>query len=93
MKQNKWSSRQLKKHMLPFLKAQDFSQGLAEIRRYPPRKVVGPLFSYLCSLDEIVKWRTVTAMGTVIADLAATDDRNTVNFLRHSGTPFFNLCL
>jgi hypothetical protein len=73
MKQDKSSSRQLKKRMLPFLKADDFSQGLVEIRRLPPRKVVGPLFSYLCSLDEIVKWRTVTAMGAVIGDLAATD--------------------
>ncbi|MGD8292232.1 MAG: hypothetical protein PVF37_11045 [Desulfobacterales bacterium] len=73
MKQNKSSSRQLKKQILPILKADDFSQGLVEIRRLPPRKVVGPLFSYLCSLDEIVKWRTVTAMGAVIGDLAATD--------------------
>ena len=73
MKQHKSSSRQLKKQMLPFLKADDFSQGLAEIRRLPPRKVVGPLFSYLCSLDEIVKWRAVTAMGAVIGDLAAAD--------------------
>ena len=73
MKQDKSSSRQLKKQILPFLKADDFHQGLAEIRRLPPRKVVGPLFSYLCSLDEIVKWHTVTAMGAVIGDLAATD--------------------
>ncbi len=73
MKQGKSSSRQLKKQMLPLLNADDFSQGLAEIRRFPPRIVVGPLFSYLCSLEEIVKWRTVTAMGAVIGDLAATD--------------------
>ena len=59
--------------MLPFLQADDFSKGLDEIRRLPPRKAVGPLFSYLCSLDELVKWRTVTAMGSVLSDLAASD--------------------
>ena len=73
MKQEKISSRQLKRKMLPFLQADDFSKGLAEIRRLPPRKAVGPLFSYLCSLDELVKWRAVTAMGGVLSDLAASD--------------------
>jgi hypothetical protein len=73
MKQDKISGRQLRKRILPFLQADDFNIGLAEIRRFPPRKAVGPLFSYLCSLDENVKWRTVTAMGRVISDLAAAD--------------------
>jgi hypothetical protein len=67
------SGRQLKKKMLPLLQAEDFKKGLDEIRRLPPRKAVGPLFSYLCSLDELVKWRAVTAMGKVISDLAASD--------------------
>jgi len=59
--------------MLPLLQADDFSQGLAEIRRLPVRKAVGPLFSYLCSLDELVKWHAVTAMGSVLSDLAVSD--------------------
>ena len=73
MKQDKISSRQLRRKMLPFLQADDFSRGLDAIRRLPPKKALGPLFSYLCSLDEIVKWHTVTAMGCVISDLAASD--------------------
>jgi hypothetical protein len=67
------SSRQLKKKMLPLLQAEDFIKGLAEIRRLPPRKAVGPLFSFLCSLDELVKWHAVTAMGNALTDLAASD--------------------
>ncbi len=59
--------------MLQLLLAEDFAKGLDEIRRLPPRKAVGPLFSYLCSLDELVKWRAVTAMGNVLSDLAAFD--------------------
>jgi hypothetical protein len=65
--------RQLKKRILQLLLAENFKKGLDEIRRLPPRKAVGPLFSYLCSLDELVKWRAVTAMGNVLSDLAASD--------------------
>ena len=67
------SSRQLKKRIQTLLLAENFMPGLAEIRRLPARKAVGPLFSYLYSLDELVKWRAVTAMGNVISDLAASD--------------------
>ena len=42
-----------------------------ELCRLPARKVVNPLFSFLCSLDELVKWRTVSAMGAVVSNLAA----------------------
>jgi hypothetical protein len=73
MRNEKMGGRQLKKRMLQLLQAEDFKKGLDEIRRLPPRKAVGPLFSYLCSLDELVKWRAVTAMGNVLSDLAASD--------------------
>ena len=67
------SNRQLRKKIQPLLVAEDFKKSLDEIRRLPARKVVGPLFSYLCSLDDLVKWRAVTAMGKVVSDLAASD--------------------
>jgi hypothetical protein len=69
----KISGRQLKKKMLQILRADDFVRGLDEIRRLPPRQVVNPLFSFLCSIDEPVKWRAVTAMGKVVSDLAASE--------------------
>ncbi len=67
------SGRQLKKRIQTLLLAENFMPGLAEIRRLPARKAVGPLFSYLYSLDELVKWRAVTAMGKVVSDLAVSD--------------------
>ena len=73
MKNEKMSGRQLKKKMLQLLLAEDFIKGFEEIRQLPPRKAVGPLFSYMCSLDELVKWRAVTAMGIIISDLATSD--------------------
>ena len=73
MRNDKISGRQLKKKMLQILLAEDFIKRLDEFRQLPPRRVVGPLFSYLCSLDEVVKWRAVTAMGIIISDLAASN--------------------
>jgi hypothetical protein len=69
----KISGRQLKEMILQFLQTEDFGKGLSEIRQLPRRQAVNPLFSFLCSTDAIVKWRAVTAMGTVVSDLAATD--------------------
>jgi len=73
MKKDKIGGRQLKKKMRQLLLAEDFTKGLAEIRRLPPRRAVGPLFSLLCNLDEFVKWRAVTAMGNILSDLAVSD--------------------
>jgi hypothetical protein len=35
--------------------------------------VVNPLFSFLYSLDEPVKWRAVSAMGAVVSEMAARE--------------------
>ena len=39
----------------------------------PARRVINSLFPLLCSNDEQIKWRAVTAMGAVVADLADED--------------------
>jgi hypothetical protein len=69
----KIGGRELKKKVAEFLRADDFDKGLNEISRLPARRVVNPLFSFLCSIDERVKWRAVTAMGKVISNLAESD--------------------
>jgi hypothetical protein len=73
MKNKRLGGRKLKKMVAAFLQAEDFKKGLYEIRRLPSRQVVNPLFSFLCSIDERVKWRAVAAMGHVISDLAGSD--------------------
>ncbi len=67
------SIRKLKKKICSLLIQDDFTGGLEAIRRYPARQVVNPLFSFILSGDELVKWRAVTAMGAVVADLAANE--------------------
>ena len=73
MSRNQTSSRQLKKRIQKLLLQKDLESGLAEIGRMPARKAINPLFSFLCSLDELLKWRAVTAMGEVVDRLADTD--------------------
>jgi hypothetical protein len=65
--------RQLKKIVGSLLEVEDFSKGLQEILRLPPRQSVNPLLACLCSLDEQIKWRAVAALGEVVAQLAAVD--------------------
>jgi hypothetical protein len=67
------SSRKLKKMIQKLLLQKNLESGLAEIGRMPARKAINPLFSFLCSLDELLKWRAVTAMGEVVDRLADAD--------------------
>jgi hypothetical protein len=73
MKNKKIGGRTLKRIIAELLLAEDFEQGLDAICQLPPRQAVNPLFSFLCSLDERLKWRAVRAMGRIVSDLAASD--------------------
>ena len=73
MSRHQISSRQLKKKIRTLLLQKNFESGLAEIGRLPARKAINPLFSFLCSLDELLKWRAVTAMGAIVDGLADAD--------------------
>ena len=73
MQIEKIGGRKIKKMILQDLQAEEFEQGLDAICQLPPRQAVNPLFSFLCSTDERVKWRAVTAMGRVVSALAASD--------------------
>lgn len=73
MRKNQQTGRQLKKQIQKLLLQDNFERALAEVVGIPARRAVNPLFSFLCSGDEILKWRSVTAMGVVVALLAETD--------------------
>jgi hypothetical protein len=73
MRQHQQTGRQLKKKIQTLLLQNDFESGLADIAGLPARRAINPLFSFLCSMDEVLKWRAVTAMGAVVDRLAMTD--------------------
>ena len=70
---DKISGRELKKKIFHLLQAEDFRRALDDIRRFPSRRAVNPLFSFLCRLEPLIRWHAITAMGKVVADLAETD--------------------
>lgn len=69
----KQKGRDLKRKVLEILKSDDLDQVLDELYRLPSRQVINSLFPLLCSNDEQIKWRAVTAMGAVVANLADED--------------------
>ena len=58
---------------MDLLKSEELGRALRTLRSLPARKVINPLFSFLCSTESEIKWRTINAMGAVIADLAQED--------------------
>ena len=67
------TNRQIKKKLLSLLKADDFEKTLEVFPRFPARKAVNPLFSFLYSSDERIKYRAVTALGIIVAHHAKQD--------------------
>jgi hypothetical protein len=65
--------KKLKDYIHDILTDADFIQRIGEILLLPGRKVVNYLFSNLYSKEELVKWRSVTAMGEVVSAIADSD--------------------
>jgi hypothetical protein len=65
------SHRKLKKLALNLLQSDALDYALEELGRLPARQIVNPLFGLLYHGDPIIRWRAVTAMGAVVASLAA----------------------
>ena len=63
----------LKSEILQLLEQADFDAAVREMRRFPARQAVNPLFSFFYHGDERIRWRAITAMGIIVARLAGTD--------------------
>lgn len=62
--------RPLKRYLRDRLRAEDFSTALSAILDLPARKAVNPLISFFCNDDALLRWRSVSALGVVVAHLA-----------------------
>ena len=65
-------NRELKARIVQLLGQDDFKDALETIRSIPGRQAVNPLFSLFYSGDEVIRWRAVSAMGSVVGHLADT---------------------
>jgi HEAT repeat protein len=70
MSAERLTGRELKRLLAAELAGEPFGEALERIGRLPPRRAVSPLFGLFCSREPIVRWRAVTAMGTVVSRLA-----------------------
>lgn len=62
--------RKLKIQIQEMLIKDDFPAALEEICNLPSIQVVNPLFSFFHAGNELLKWRAVTAMGSVVSMMA-----------------------
>ena len=70
MEPPKQGGRAIKRKVLKLLKSQDFDKALKDIGGLPARRVINPLFSFLYSKDEALKWAAIAAMGAIVGRLA-----------------------
>jgi hypothetical protein len=65
--------RNIKREVLNFLGQDDFEKNLEDIHKFPPKKVVNALFSFLVTTNQTIKQHTIIAMGEVVSRLAEDD--------------------
>ena len=64
------SGREVKQRVAALLEADDLKLSLQDLRELPRQRVLRTLLAALCEEAETRKWRAVTAMGLLVADLA-----------------------
>lgn len=72
----------LKNRVGELLEAPDFEKALPELKALDCKKVVSVLYAHLCQKDETIKWRAVTAMGVMVAQLAEEDVESARTIMR-----------
>lgn len=63
-------SMRMRARLRSLLASPDFEEKLPEILALPPEKAINPLLSFLCEIDEPIRWRAVRAIGRVVSSLA-----------------------
>ena len=70
---NKWKGRRLKREVFVLLREENFEQAVETMRSLPGRRVINPLFSFLCSMEPQIRWRAIKAIGEVVTSIARED--------------------
>jgi hypothetical protein len=74
--------RNIRREVLNFLEQDDFEKNLKSIHKFPPKKVVNALFSFLVTTNQTIKQHTIIAMGEVVSRLAEDDIESARIFMR-----------
>jgi len=76
------SIRQLKADLLNLLSCGNWDDVKSAVIRMPLKKIVNPLFSFFCSKDPLVYWRSISVMGEVVSLLADTERESALVVMR-----------
>jgi HEAT repeat protein len=68
-----FSSRKLKAMIPELLRSEDVPDTLERLCELPARKVINPLISFFLHTDDLVRWRSISAVGAVTEHLAQQD--------------------
>ncbi len=66
-------SRKIKQEVLNLLAGKSVAEALVEFGRFKPKDVINCLFTFICSHDEVIRWRAISCMGIMVARLADED--------------------
>ncbi len=70
MPTNDLTHRAIKGRIREILQGDDFAAAMIALEAFPARRAVNPLFSFFCSGDAKLRWRSISGMGTVVRRLA-----------------------
>jgi HEAT repeat protein len=62
-----------KRRISKLLGSFDIEAVIQELRLLPASRVINPLIGALCSNDETTRWHAITALGSIVSDLADRD--------------------
>ncbi|MBF0259471.1 MAG: hypothetical protein HQK62_11635 [Desulfamplus sp.] len=65
--------RKLKQKIYELITMDDEEKAIKELLEFPPAQSVNPLFSFIQSTNEKIKWRAIRAMGKVVAQMATNN--------------------
>ncbi len=68
-----FSSRKLKAMIPELLRSEDVPDTLERLCELPARKVINPLISFFLHTDDLVRWRSISAVGAITEHLARQD--------------------
>jgi len=73
MTEGREGKRALKRHLLEIIRSDDWEERLVELDTLPPVQVINIFISFFCDTDEEIKWRVVTATGSMVSRRATED--------------------
>lgn len=65
--------RKLKQKICELMSMDDEEKAMEELLGFPTAQSINPLFSFIQSTNEVIKWRAVRAMGKVVAQMAVAN--------------------